>query len=522
MSGRITDIEGVAKDPRIIYVGTAGGGIWKSTTGGVTFSPIFEKYAMSIGCITVNQNNPDEIWVGTGLYRSKDGGKTWELLGFKDSERIAEVVLNPKDSKIAYVCVLGNLWNPSRERGVYKTKDGGKTWKRILYVDENTGCGDLAIDPQEPDVIYAGMWQVRRMPYFFISGGPGSGFFKSTDGGKTWKKIKKGLPDGELGRIAFDVAQSRPGTIYGIFEAKKETALYRSDDMGESWERVNAFLGTKARPFYLAEIDDGFVGANPPSGAVITYYLKNRHIFGDLKLEILDLEGKVIRSLPTGKRRGINRVYWDMRMKSPKVSFRPGLRAGIAFGPIIPEGTYTIKINKNEKVFYGKLLLIPDPVSAHNAEDRKFQYETVMKLYRMLEKLAYVSDSILNSKKELDERIGILEKEKRKKGLRKILNEFSTKLKNFHLELVSEEGTYTEPKLSERVLDLYSSVSSYGGRPTNSQLLHISVLEEEIKRAEERFEIIKKKEIPQINSKLILAKLKPLKVMEEEEYRKKE
>jgi photosystem II stability/assembly factor-like uncharacterized protein len=991
MSGRITDIEGVSKDPRIIYVGTAGGGIWKSTNGGITFFPIFEKYTMSIGCITVNQNNPDEIWVGTGeinvrnsvsvgtgLYRSKDGGKSWEHLGFKDSERIAEVVLHPKDPKVAYVCVLGNLWNKSNERGVYKTRDGGKSWEKILYVDENTGCGDLAIDPQEPDVIYAGMWQVRRMPYFFISGGPGSGFFKSTDGGKTWKKINKGLPDGDLGRIVFDVASSRPGTIYGIFEAKKETALYRSDDMGESWQRVNSFIGTKARPFYLSEIkvdpkdhrrlynlsfilfisddggksfnpagagnlygssyhpdvqavwinpsnpdhilvgtdggvylsydrgktfkllgnipvsqfyhvnydmkipynvygglqdngswmgpsrvigargienrnwrnigggdgfhafpdptdpdivyhewqggrlvrvnlktmemkdiqpypkkgepkyrfnwntpvlispnnpevmyigsqflfrtkdkgetwerispdlttndpnkqrqaesggltidntsaenhctiytisesplnpdviwvgtddgnlqlttdggktwknlvknipglppntwcshvessrhkmgrayvtfdghqngdmkpyvyktedfgetweslvtpdikgychviredlvnpdliflgtefglfisidggkswahlkenfpmvavrdmvihprehdliiathglgiwiiddltplrnlkkdmlesevtilpsrpstisyssfmqdfpgDDGFVGANPPSSAKITYYLKERHIFGDLKLEILDSEGRIVKSLPTGKRKGINIVYWDMRLKPPKVSFKPGVPTGVAYGPMVPEGTYTVKITKNGKSYFGKLELRPDPVSTHKEEDRKLQYETVMKLYGMLEKLAYISDSVLNAKKELDGRIEILEKEKRGKGLRKILKDFSEKLKKFHSELVSEEGMYTEPKLSERVLDLYSSVSSYGGRPTNSQLLHTSVLEEEVKKAEEKFKEIKGKELPQINSKLSSARLKPIQILEEEEFKKRE
>ncbi len=988
MSGRITDIEGVVKDPRVIYVGTAGGGIWKSLNGGVTFSPIFEKYTMSIGCITVNQNNPEEIWVGTGeinvrnsvsvgtgLYRSKDGGKTWEHLGFKDSERIAEIVLHPKDPAIAYVCVLGNLWNPSKERGVYKTKDRGKTWEKILYVDENTGCGDLAIDPQEPDVVYAGMWQVRRMPYFFISGGPGSGFFKSTDGGKNWKEIKKGLPEGNLGRIAFDVSPSRPGTIYGIFEAK-ETALYRSDDMGESWERVNSFLGVKLRPFYLAEIkvdpmdhkklynlsvilftsedggknfstlassnifgisyhpdlqaiwinpsnpehillgtdggvylsfdraktfkllgnipvsqfyhvsydmknpynvygglqdngswfgpssvragkgienrhwrnigrgdgfhafpdpidpdivyhewqggnlqrlnlktmeikdikpypkkgepnyrfnwntpvlispnnlkimyigaqflfktkdrgetwerispdlttndpekqrqnesggltkentsaenhcsiytisesplnpdviwvgtddgnlqltidggknwknvvknildlppntwcshveasrhkhgrayvtfdghqtgdmkpyvfktedfgktwenlatkditgychviredilnenllflgtefglfisidggknwahlrenfpmvavrdmqihprehdliigthglgiwiiddltplrnltkevlnsevfvlpsrpskisyttriqdypgDDGFVGENPPSGAYITYYMKSRHVFGDLKIEILDSDGKVVKILPAGKRKGINRVYWDLRLKAPRVGYRPGLSPVFAFGPTIKEGIYTIKVTKGEKSYYGKLELIPDPISEHSKEDRKLQFETVMKLYRFLEKLAYISDSILDTKKELEERIKTVEKEKRKRDSLKILKDSLKKLKDFHSELVSEEGLYTEPKLRERTLSLYSSVSSYGGRPTDSQLTQLSIIEDEIRQANEKFKQFKEKELPRINSILQSINLKSIKLKKEEEYEK--
>ncbi len=265
-SGRITAIDVVNSNPKIIYVGTAGGGVWKSDDGGVSFYPVFERYTMSIGSLTIDQKRPKTVWVGTGetnvrntvsvgtgLYRTDDGGKNWEFVGFKDSERIAKIVIEPEDSKTVYVCVLGHLWDSNKERGLYKTTDGGKNWEKILYVDEKTGCADLEMDPQEPNILYAAMWQVRRWPYFFRSGGPGSGLYKTSDGGKKWVKLKRGLPEGELGRIELAIAPSRPSTIYAIVEAKK-TGLYRSDDMGENWKRVNSSFFVSARPFYLANL----------------------------------------------------------------------------------------------------------------------------------------------------------------------------------------------------------------------------------------------------------------------------
>ncbi len=268
MSGRITDIDAPASDPATVYVGTAGGGVWKSTNGGVSFDPVFDDYVQSIGCVTVDPNDPKTVWVGTGeintrnsvsygagLYKTVDGGESWKLMGFADSERIAEVRVHPKDSKVVYVAVLGHLWNGHEERGLYKTEDGGENWERLLYVDENTGCIDVDLDPQEPDVVYAAMWQVRRWPWFFESGGPGSGLYKSTDGGKSFTKLTKDLPEGDLGRIDLDIAASRPNRLYAMVEAeKKKTGLYRSDDMGESWELVNTGFFVTARPFYLSII----------------------------------------------------------------------------------------------------------------------------------------------------------------------------------------------------------------------------------------------------------------------------
>lgn len=269
-SGRISAVDVSIDDPRLIYVGTAGGGVWKSVNGGTTFKPVFDDHVMSIGAVAIDQARPDTVWVGTGeswvrnsvgvgrgVFRSTDAGQTWRWMGLEDTERIAEVVVHPRQSDTVYVCALGHLWNANEERGVFKTTDGGKTWSKSLFVNGDTGCADLAIDPQEPDTLYAAMWQVRRLPYFFTSGGPGSGLFKSKDGGKTWSKSQRGLPAGDLGRIGLALAPSRPGTLYALVESKT-TAIYRSDDGAESWRKPTAadppFL-VRARPFYFSNIE---------------------------------------------------------------------------------------------------------------------------------------------------------------------------------------------------------------------------------------------------------------------------
>lgn len=266
MSGRISSIDAVPDDPLTIYIGTASGGVWKSTDGGTTFSSVFDDHTQSIGAVRIDPKNPKNIWVGTGesctrnsvsigdgVYRSTDGGASWTHLGLAKSERIAAIRVSPASSDTAWVCATGPAWSSGEERGVYKTTDGGKSWKRVLYVDADTGCSDLAIDPQEPRILYAGMWTFRRSPHSFRSGGKGSGLWKSTDGGETWREIEKGLPEGEKGRIAVAVAPSRPSVVYAVVESK-DTALYRSDDLGESWERTNNSFNIQARPFYFAHL----------------------------------------------------------------------------------------------------------------------------------------------------------------------------------------------------------------------------------------------------------------------------
>jgi photosystem II stability/assembly factor-like uncharacterized protein len=266
MGGRIAAIDAVGQDPLTIYVGAAGGGVWKSTDGGLAFKPVFDDYNQSIGAITIDPKDPKKVWVGTGeswtrnsvsvgdgLYRTTDGGDSWQRVGLENTERIARIQVSPSDGNTVWACATGHLWDSHPDRGVYKTTDGGKSWKKVLYVDAETGCSDLAIDPQDPSILYAGMWQFRRTPYSFSSGGKGSGLWKSTDGGETWRQLKTGLPAGEKGRIAVAVAPTRASVVYALVEAE-DTALYRSDDTGESWRRVNDSFNVQVRPFYFARI----------------------------------------------------------------------------------------------------------------------------------------------------------------------------------------------------------------------------------------------------------------------------
>lgn len=268
MSGRISAIDAWEKDPRVVYIGTAGGGVWKSINGGITAEPVFDDYVQSIGAIALDQSHPDTVWAGTGepwtrnsvsigkgLYKTTNGGESWELSGLENTERIGRIEINPENPDIVYVAALGHLWNSNEERGVYKTSDGGKTWKKILYVNENTGCSDLSLDPENPEIIYAAMWNHRRLPYTFRSGGKkGSALYKSADGGETWKKLTNGLPQDSVGRIAVDVSPASPNIVYAVVEAKNKGGLYKSYDNGTTWDLVNETPAMKERPFYFSYI----------------------------------------------------------------------------------------------------------------------------------------------------------------------------------------------------------------------------------------------------------------------------
>ena len=270
MSGRINDMEVHPTNNQIIYAGTAGGGVWKSNDAGTTFNPIFDDHSQSIGAVAIDPNDPDNvIYVGTGetwtrnsvsygdgLYKSTDGGSNWKKLGFEKSERIANIIVNPKNSKEVYVAVLGALWSDSDERGVFKSSDGGETWSKILYVDEKTGAADMTMDPKDPSILYASMWEFRRTAWSFSSGGDNSALYKSTDAGKTWNKIHNGFPDGQLGRLAIAVAPSDATILYTVIEAEdpKRKGLYRSDDAGANWKQLNNDFGITVRPFYFSRI----------------------------------------------------------------------------------------------------------------------------------------------------------------------------------------------------------------------------------------------------------------------------
>jgi photosystem II stability/assembly factor-like uncharacterized protein len=285
ISGRVAAIDAVASNPNHIVVGSATGGVWISENGGLTWEPVFDDQPVaSIGAVAINQSNPDIIWVGTGegnvrnstsigggIFKSIDGGKSWRLMGLANSERINRIALHPNNPDIAYVAAMGTLWGPNEERGIYKTTDGGENWQRILYVNDTTGATDIKIDTVNPDKLFAGMWQFRRWPYQFKSGGEGSGMYVTNDGGKTWQKKTEedGLPSGELGRMAFALSADNPKRVYALVEAKS-SALLRSDDGGDSWSKVNEDYDIADRPFYYTEI------AADPQNADIIYNIGTR------------------------------------------------------------------------------------------------------------------------------------------------------------------------------------------------------------------------------------------------------
>lgn len=975
MSGRVAAVAGVPGDRLTLWVGAAAGGVWKSTNGGLTFKPVFDDHTQSIGAIAVNPADPDDVWVGTGeswvrnsvstgdgVYRTTDGGATWKHLGLAETEHIARIVVSPVEGATAWVCATGHLWNGNEERGVFKTTDGGTTWTKVLYVDEDTGCSDLAVDSQEPDILYAGMWQFRRSPSFFHSGGPGSGLYRSTDGGTTWSRLTDGLPAGELGRIAVAVAPSRPSTVYATVESDN-TALYRSTDLGEHWERRSTSGFVRDRPFYFSRImvdpadhdtvykaswslgvsedggatfsgtggsvhsdvhdiwidptnpnrifigtdggaylsadrgnrwlhmrnlplsqpyhvtvddavpyrvycglqdngswmapsrgpggisgcdwrmvgfgdgfwamadpsddnviyaeyqggnilrvardtgeskdikpyaregeerlrfnwntplalspshpgtlyvgaqylfrsrdrgeswerispdlttndparqrqedtggltidnstaennttiytisesplddsviwvgtddgnlqvtedgganwrnvvsnvpgletptwvsrvqasrfdratayvsfdghrhgdmqphvyrtrdlgatweplapnglesfvhvitedprrpdllfagterglfitidggghwvrfegnlppapvrdlaiqeresdlvvathgrgvyiiddltpiraltpetlaataallparpaqmpidsiswpfvgDDEFLGENPREEAVITYWLKKRHLFGDLKVTILDAEGKPITTLPGGKRVGINRVAWPMRLKPPTVPPATGLIPAVQ-GPRVPEGTYTVRLIKGDQVFEGTVTLVADPRSPHSPEDRALQQRTALALYHDLERLAYLVDAVTDTRDQLQERAGAA----RSRSLRRKLATVRSHLEALRKDLVAtRKGAITgEERLRERLGELYGSVNRHDGRPTASQLERATVLEGQLRQAEQRFEDLVAQEVAPLGRALRKARLEPITVLSRESW----
>ncbi|ARV16733.1 WD40/YVTN/BNR-like repeat-containing protein [Polaribacter sp. SA4-12] len=269
MSGRVTSIDVVESNPEIMYVGTASGGIWKSTSGGTTWKPIFEKeLTASIGAVEIQQSNPSVIWAGTGegnprnslnggfgIYKSLDAGKTWQSMGLEKTRHIHRVIIDPTNPNIVYVAAIGSPWGEHKERGVYKTVDGGKSWKQILFTNIKSGAADLIMDPTNPNKLIATMWEHKRDPWFFKSGGTGSGLYITHNGGENWKQIteKEGFPKGELGRIGVAIAPNNPEIIYALVEAKKN-ALYKSEDGGFKWQKINDKPGIGNRPFYYSEI----------------------------------------------------------------------------------------------------------------------------------------------------------------------------------------------------------------------------------------------------------------------------
>lgn len=301
MSGRIVDVAVYEKHPRIMYVASASGGLWKTVNNGTTWAPVFERQGTgALGAVAVSQSNPDIVWVGTGeanarnsvswgdgVYKSTDGGKTWANMGLRDSHHIGRVVIHPTQPNIVHVAALGHLWGPNRERGLYRTTDGGKSWRQVLFIDEDTGFVDLVMDPADPKILYAAAYQVRRDAFSggnpAVQHGPGSGLFKTSDAGDTWKKMAGGLPAKALGRCGLAVFRKDPRVVYAVVQTERtdtpvvgqeanlksrpekdeagklikrpigpeDGGIFRSDDKGETWTYLNSLC---PRPFYYGQI----------------------------------------------------------------------------------------------------------------------------------------------------------------------------------------------------------------------------------------------------------------------------
>ena len=313
MGGRIADIAVSQHDPSTWYVAVGSGGLWKTTNRGTSWLAVFDAQpSYSIGSVTIDPNNPDVVWVGTGenvsgrhlgwgsgVYRSGDGGATWKAMGLPKSEHIGKILVDPRNTNVAFVAAEGPLWSSGGERGLYKTTDDGKTWQLVLSIDENTGVTDVEFDPSNPDVLYAAAYQRRRHVWSLLAGGPKSGIYKSTDGGASWRQLTTGLPKGDVGKIGLAVTPANPQLVYATIEAgNNEKGFYRSTDKGESWEKRNSYISGGTGPHYYQEIEAS------PVDPDLVYQM-------DVFLHVTRDGGKTFNYLGTGREKhSDNHALW--------------------------------------------------------------------------------------------------------------------------------------------------------------------------------------------------------------------
>ncbi len=299
MSGRIADIAIHPEDDNVWYVAVGSGGVWKTTNAGVTWTPVFDEQPVySIGCVTIDPNNPHTVWVGTGenvggrhvgfgdgVYRSTDGGQNWENLGLKKSEHISRIIVHPENPDIVWVAAQGPLWTKGGERGLYKTTDGGRNWKKVLGDEEWVGVTDIVMDPRDPDRLYAAAWQRHRTVAAYMGGGPGTGLHRSTDGGETWEELTEGLPESDMGKIGLAISPQQPDVLYAAIELDRRTgAVYRSTDRGSTWEKRSDAVSGATGPHYYQELY-----ASP--------HQFDRLYLMDVRIQVSDDGGKTFRRL---------------------------------------------------------------------------------------------------------------------------------------------------------------------------------------------------------------------------------
>ena len=314
MSGRVSCLAVDPTDASTVYIGAGGGGVWRTTDGGSSVQPVFDDYSQSIGAIALAPSNPKVVYVGTGepwvrnsvsvgtgVYRSTDGGNRWQSLGLDSTERISGIVVHPEDENVVYVAALGPLWSDGSQRGVFKTTDGGQTWARILYLDESAGAASISMDPARPDVLFVGMWSHRRTPYDFDSGYRGnSGLYRTTDGGENWTKLTNGLPDETLGRIAVAVAPGNGKVVYAAVETgtKQTKGVYRSADGGDSWSLIDKSFNSQVRPFYFASL-----AVDPSNDSIVAKC--------GLTAIISETAGKLWRDFPSHVHSDYHAIWFD-------------------------------------------------------------------------------------------------------------------------------------------------------------------------------------------------------------------
>jgi photosystem II stability/assembly factor-like uncharacterized protein len=308
--GRVTTVTGVPSQPHTFYMGSTGGGIWRTTDAGQNWVPIADRFLAvgSMGAVEVSLSNPDVIYVGggsdglrsnvsigDGVYKSTDAGRTWTHIGLRDVGNIGGIRVHPSNPDIAFVAAIGNPFKPTNERGLYRTADGGKTWQRVLYVSDSTGAVDVEFQPGNPNTLYASMWRAERKPWTIISGAREGGVYKSTDGGSTWKKLTNGLPNQLVGKSNVAVTAADPNVVWVLMEAKPGNGLYRSTDAGESFTLASDYAQLITRPFYYTNIT-----AHPKDANTVWVGAEGFHLTTD--------GGKTWRAMPTPH--GDNHELW--------------------------------------------------------------------------------------------------------------------------------------------------------------------------------------------------------------------